>query len=159
VIDRYARALPLALAVTAAACSSRVGPEAFGSAIEPMAPPPAYSAWYAELRACIGDSADRPFEAIQWYRGHTGTTLTDPRTGEVLAGFWTARRSAIIVGDGFTDDPAVVKHELLHYLRRAGDHRDLGFRAANHCGVAAVPVNSVVSAAAVDTSQPPAPSP
>jgi hypothetical protein len=160
VIDRCARArLILLAAATAAACSSRVGPETFGSAIEPMAPPREYAAWYTELRACLGDTADRPFESIRWYRSQTGAMLTDPRTGEVLAGFWTARRSAIIVGNGYTDDPAVVKHELLHYLRGAGDHRDVAFRAANVCGVAPVPVSAPVSAAAAQTSPPPARSP
>ncbi len=159
VIDRRVRALLLLLAGTVAACSARVGPETFGRTIVAMAPPPAYAAWYAELRACINGAPNRPFAAIRWYQSRAGATLTDPRTGEILAGFWTARRSAIIVGNEYTDDPAVVKHELLHYLRGAGDHRDAGFRATNGCGVAPVPVTAAASAASAERSPPPSHSP
>jgi hypothetical protein len=159
VFRRCARVLPLAVAVTTAACASRMGPEAFGSAIAPVAPPAEYAEWYAELRSCLGNALDRPFESIRWYRSAPGATLTDPRTGEVLAGFWTARGTAIIVGAAYAADPAVVKHELLHYLRAAGDHRDPEFRSANECGVAPVPVTAAVSAAAVRSSPPPSPIP
>ncbi|HEU4587194.1 MAG TPA: hypothetical protein VFS11_00995 [Gemmatimonadales bacterium] len=156
---RCAGMLPLALAVSTAACASRLGPEVFGATIAPADPPPQYAEWYAELRACVGNAADRPFDAIHWYRSEPGATLIDPRTGEVLAGFWTARGSAIIVGDAYAEDPAVVKHELLHYLRAAGDHRDSEFRSANECGVAPVPVTAAVSAAAVRPAPSPSPIP
>jgi len=140
-LRRGGRALALALL---AACAPRLGPESFGAAIEPLPPPPAYATWYAELLACAG--GHRPFEAINWYRTRPDVTFVDPRTGEVLAGFWTARREAIILGAAYTDDPAVVKHELLHYLRGRGDHSDANFRAENACGVAAAPPNASVSA-------------
>jgi hypothetical protein len=159
VTARRARALATALACLASACAPRLGPDSFGNAIAPMEVPAEYATWYAELAACIDATPVRPFEAIHWYRSRSERTLTDPRTGEVLAGFWTQRRSAIIVGAAYASDPAVVKHELLHYLLGAGDHRHPAFRAANGCGVAPVPVTAAVSAAAARPSVPRASAP
>lgn len=131
----------------AVACASRIGPQTFGDAIAPITPPAVYAEWYAQLATCLGDSAQaRPFSAIHWYRARPAARFTDPRTGEVLAGFWTARREAIILGAPYVDDPAVVKHELLHYLRDVGDHNDPAFREGNRCGVAPSPAAAVASA-------------
>ncbi len=132
------RLLACLLAAPAAACASRVGPESFGPAIAPLTPPAAYAVWYEELRRCVG--ARGSFSGIRWYRALPGTELLDPRTGEVLAGFWTERHDAIILAARSVNDPAVVKHELLHHLRRAGNHRDPAFRPGNRCGVAPVRV-------------------
>jgi hypothetical protein len=116
------------------ACASRIGPETFGTAIRPLTPPAVYQVWYDQLARCVG--ATRPFEGIRWYRVVPSATFADPRTHEVLAGFWTERQDAIILGTRYLDDSAVVKHEMLHYLRHAGNHGDPAFQRGNGCGVA-----------------------
>lgn len=148
------RLLACLLAAPVAACAPRVGPESFGAAITPLAPPAAYAVWYEELRRCVG--AGGSFSDIRWYRARPGAELLDPRTGEVLAGFWTERHDAIILAARSVTDPAVVKHELLHHLRRAGNHRDPAFQPGNRCGVAPARVPPPAFAA---TPEPDAPGP
>lgn len=148
------RLLACLLAAPVAACAPRVGPESFGAAITPLAPPAAYAVWYEELRRCVG--AGGSFSDIRWYRARPGAELLDLRTGEVLAGFWTERHDAIILAARSVNDPAVVKHELLHHLRRAGNQRDPAFQPGNRCGVAPARVPPPAFAA---TPEPDAPGP
>jgi hypothetical protein len=119
------RALVLAVVAIAlvgiAACESIVGPPALPADAEQFSPPAVYSTWWEMTRACSGQTGS--LDAVTWFK--TSEVLHDPRTGQVIIGYFTSAGNRIVLTAGSILDGEAVRHEMLHaLLRKPGHPRD-----------------------------------
>lgn len=96
-----------------AACDLVTGPDVRHVNRRPLSPvPPTYSAWYAEVEACLGRRGD--FGAVHWFVADS--MIVD---GALVDGLWESP-------DDITLHPTVrgaeriVKHEMVHHVLQAG---------------------------------------
>ena len=108
------QAAMLALATTPLGlngCDRLVDPK-LPSDAELFTPPPVYSTWWRMTEACSGLSGS--LDAVTWYK--TDEVVHDVRTGEVVAGYWTAGSNSIVLTSTVMLDGGTVRHEMLHAL-------------------------------------------
>ena len=139
---RFTRqATALFLLVTFAGCENPVDPRLPNDATRFTAPL-VYQRWWRMVEECSGRTG--LLEGVSWYT--TSQPLTDPTTGEHLAGYWSPASNRIVLGDLFKLDGPVVRHEMLHALLRGGGHPYgvfLGSCAGVvHCSAECVPSGS-----------------
>jgi hypothetical protein len=85
---------------------------------ELFTPPAVYSTWWQMTEACSGQSGS--LDAVTWYK--TSQVVHDVRTGEVVAGYWTAGSNRIVLTSTVVMDGGTVRHEMLHALLQKGGH-------------------------------------
>jgi hypothetical protein len=95
-------------------------------------------AWDDVIR-CTGivPLGGKDFESIRWVR-IPGPGFQWPGLGSQALGVWMSQENQVLIAETRVDDPAVLKHELLHALLqgRAGrGHRHPDFQPHNHCGI------------------------
>lgn len=93
-------------AILAAACVESFSTEVHDR--EPFDPPATYDPWWASVEDCSGLSGD--MGRIQWF-----LALSVEGDGVVARARWSPPHDIILVR-GYEDDPAVVRHEMLHDL-------------------------------------------
>jgi hypothetical protein len=86
---------------------------------ELFTPPPVYSTWWQMTEACSGLNGS--LSAVTWYK--TDQVVHDVRTGEVVAGYWTAGSNRIVLTSTVMLDGGTVRHEMLHALLQKGGHQ------------------------------------
>jgi hypothetical protein len=96
----------------------------------PLRPPAVYWAWFAEAVRCSGSHGPKGarVERITWL-----ATEAEPPSepGYVQVGRWITP-DTILLSSHAVQDPRVVIHEVLHYLRQRGGHPAVPFAT---CGV------------------------
>jgi hypothetical protein len=85
---------------------------------EQFVPPPVYSTWWKMASACSGSKAS--LESVTWFK--TAQPLTDPRTGQSIAGYWSSGSNRIVLRDNVMFQGGTVRHEMLHSLLGRGGH-------------------------------------
>lgn len=85
---------------------------------ELFTPPPVYSTWWQMTEACSAQTGS--LDAVTWYR--TDREVHDARTGEVVAGYWTAGSNRIVLNGAVLMSGGTVRHEMLHALLQKGGH-------------------------------------
>lgn len=116
-------ALLASLALPSTGCE-----DAFPANLSRFTPPPQYALWWQEAELCSGTNGD--LARVRWYRSAPGEAIAGS-SGNVL-GQYDARGHRIALRWDVTEDPRVVRHEMLHALHpRVGHPRDL-FR--QRCG-------------------------
>jgi hypothetical protein len=123
--QREVRALGLVVVAIAslgiAACDKIAGPPPLPGDAEHFSPPAVYSTWWEMTRACSGQTGS--LDAVTWIK--TNEVLHDPRTGEVIIGYFTSADNRIVMSAGSILDGGAVRHEMLHaLLRKPGHPRD-----------------------------------
>jgi hypothetical protein len=103
------------IAVTA--CDRLVGLP-LPSDAEQFSPPAVYSTWWNMTQACSGQTGS--LGAVTWFK--TSKALHDPRTGEVIIGYWVAGSNWIVLETTAMRDGGAVRHEMLHALLQQGGH-------------------------------------
>jgi hypothetical protein len=99
-------------------CDRLVDPK-LPSDAELFTPPPVYSTWWRMTEACSGLNGS--LDAVTWYK--TDEVVHDVRTGEVVAGYWTAGSNSIVLTSTVMLDGGTVRHEMLHALLQKGGHQ------------------------------------
>jgi len=116
--------------------------EPYDSLPEPLR----YTLWHSPLRGhfalmqqCSGHT--RSFDHIEWfaYPGQATFSVGAKR----YAGFWDGDRRIYLAGTPTTLSPpqasdipyTLIRHELLHYLTKSGDHPPEYFGASGRCAV------------------------
>jgi len=99
-------------------CDSIVDPKLPADA-EQFTPPPVYSTWWRMTEACSGLTGS--LDAVTWYK--TDEVVHDARTGDVIAGYWTAASNRIVLTSTVMLDGGTVRHEMLHALIRKDGHQ------------------------------------
>ena len=102
------------------------------------APGIARPAW-DDLVECTGVTPveGKGFESIRWVE-IPGPGFRWPGVGPRALGVWLSNYNMVLIAENRIDDPAVLKHELLHALLqgRAGrGHRHPEFQPDNICGI------------------------
>jgi hypothetical protein len=85
---------------------------------EQFSPPAVYSTWWNMTQACSGLSGS--LAGVTWYK--TTQPLHDPRTEEVLGGYWISGSNQIVLLSTAMLYGPLVRHEMLHALLRGGGH-------------------------------------
>jgi hypothetical protein len=93
-----------------------------------FSPPAAYRAWWTEIEACAGITAD--YAAIEWYEVR-GASYACPAYEGRCAGWWQPPHT-IYLAEDWLNDRVLVEHEMLHDLLQRGDHPPV----FQQCGVA-----------------------
>jgi hypothetical protein len=99
------------------ACDGASGPTLPADA-EQFAPPVVYTTWWNMTRACSGLSGS--LGAVTWLK--TSQVLHDPKTGEIIIGYWTSGNNRIVMTANAVLDGGAVRHEMLHALVQKGGH-------------------------------------
>lgn len=82
---------------------------------ERMSPPEAFAGFWKQVEQCSG--LQGPFHDVKWYRARAVTTPHG--TADAL---WISRGPSVVLGPIAQTSPGVIRHEMLHALRRTGDH-------------------------------------
>jgi hypothetical protein len=109
----------LAVALSAAACSTEPGTvQVAGS--QPMAAPEQYRSWWSATEQCSGLSGD--FSKLEFYQVPGVSTFASP-VGTVV-GLWNQAGSEnrITLAGYYLDNELVVRHEMLHALLERTGH-------------------------------------
>ena len=85
---------------------------------EQFSPPAVYSTWWNMTQACSGLSGS--LADVTWYK--TTQPLHDPRTEEVLGGYWISGSNSIVILTTAMLYGPLVRHEMLHALLRGRGH-------------------------------------
>jgi hypothetical protein len=84
----------------------------------PFSAPGIYARWWAMTEACSGTSGS--LAAVSWFE--TTSILTDPRTGALINGYWSAASNRIVLSRDARLNGGIVRHEMLHALIREPSH-------------------------------------
>lgn len=106
----------LSLAATIAACSEIVALPSGGREFEP---PAEYQLWWQMVESCSG--LQQSMSSVEWYvvPGDSGF----PVNGGDYDGYWFEEGNHIVLTARAQSDGAIVRHEMLHALSRAGHTR------------------------------------
>jgi hypothetical protein len=85
---------------------------------EQFSPPAVYSTWWNMTQACSGLSGS--LAGVTWYK--TTQPLHDPRTEEVLGGYWISGSNQIVLLTTAMLYGPLVRHEMLHALLQGKGH-------------------------------------
>ena len=128
-----ARLAAIASAMTLAACSSATSPVESRTpdlATSPLAlhyaQPAQYNMWWQMAKECSGLSRD--VSGVQFYAVESGELSASDDTTATTAGEWFSSTNSIAILRSETNNPAVVRHEMLHALIVAGGHPADKFR-------------------------------
>lgn len=115
------RACIAVLSISVAGCTDFFGPSLPTGAV-PLSPVPAeYEAWWALTQQCSGLRSD--LSEVRWY------TVPGSRTvpgHDEAAGIYIRGSAQVVLAEGQERNGFLVRHEMLHALRRNGGHpRDL----------------------------------
>lgn len=104
-----------------------------------IAPPNLSKPAWDDLVRCTGITPveEKGFESIRWVR-IPGSGFRWPGVGPRALGVWISHYNMVLIAETRMQDPAVLKHELLHALLqgRAGrGHRHPEFHPENSCGI------------------------
>jgi hypothetical protein len=120
---------------TLAACSGATDPTsptrsvaAVPSLAKEMSPLPEYELWWKMTETCSG--LTRSASDIHWYSDPGPALSVDPSSADSVVGQWVAATNSIVLVQSELKNPAVVRHEMLHALLRAGGHPRASFREA-----------------------------
>jgi hypothetical protein len=104
-----------AVAITAA-CEPVVDP--LPSSFVPFEAPEVYVTWWRMVETCSGLRGD--FSRVGWLTAPGQPSFTID--GRPYSGFWFPSGNRILLGDGWTMNGPLVRHEMLHAILRFGDH-------------------------------------
>jgi hypothetical protein len=105
------------------ACVDLTGPDLPAGA-QRMDPPPYYAEWWRMTEQCSALGGD--FERVRWYMVPRVNAFDDGLAGKYLT------NGGIVVAEGHVMDGPVVRHEMLHAIRKRGGHPRGDF--VNRCG-------------------------
>lgn len=91
-----------------------------------IAPLPEYALWWKMTEACSG--LTRNVNEIHWYSDPGPALRVDPNSADSVVGQWIAATNSIVLVQDELRNAAVVRHEMLHALLRAGGHPRAAFR-------------------------------
>lgn len=107
----------LLLAVLAAGCDDPVAPR-LPEGARPFTPPAVYARWWAMVESCSRGRGD--LAAVRWYVVPGAEFVA--ADGQRVGGYYTrAAHRVVLAGDGQFAG-SLVRHEMLHALRRDGGH-------------------------------------
>lgn len=106
----------VALCIGLASCSLYNDSD-FPHAAVQITPPPQYRVWWDVVETC--SKYVLPFEAVTWFTVPRGSLSLN---GESAAGVWFSDGNRIVIGEGWRDNPALVRHEILHALLGTSSH-------------------------------------
>lgn len=106
----------LSLAATIGACSEIVALPSGGKSFDP---PAEYQLWWGMVESCSG--LHQSMSTVEWYvvPGDSGF----PVNGGDYDGYWFEQGNHIVLTAGAQTNGAIVRHEMLHALSRAGHTR------------------------------------
>ena len=137
-----------AAAVGLAACRNLVDPDLPPNA-EEFVPPPVYARWWAMTEACSGLSGD--LSSVSWYMVPGARTVL--LNGRPVEGYWSFAGNRIVMAGAGRLMGGLVRHEMLHALRKARGHSREKF--LEDCGG----VVACTEACVRDAGPPPSPDP
>ena len=109
------------------ACHELVDPPLPAGA-EAFAAPAVFELWWNMTETCSKRTA--PLSGVSWYVVRGARTINDGRN--TVSGYWSAASNRIVLAEAAAQVGAVVRHEMLHSLLRAGGHPRQAF--LNDCG-------------------------
>ena len=117
----------LSLCAIAFGCTRLVEPPLDPDAV-PLAPPPVYARWWAMTKSCSGLSGS--LDAVSWYVVPEAAEVG--LNGDQVAGYYRGVSHSIVLAGDAVLEGAIVRHEMLHALRRRSGHSRADF--LEHCG-------------------------
>ncbi len=108
---------PVAAVVALVACRNLVDPELPSNA-EEFTPPSVYSRWWAMTEACSGLSGD--LSSVSWFVVPGVSTIV--LEGQPVEGYWSLPGNRIVMAGAGKLSGGLVRHEMLHALRKARGH-------------------------------------
>jgi len=99
------------------ACVDSTGP-GLPAGAQRMDPPAIYAEWWRMTEACSARTGD--FSDITWYVVPGAHSITSGDARQVQ-GIWIADNSIVIAGESVRSGP-LVRHEMLHGIRKQGSH-------------------------------------